>query len=76
MLGFRSFFVWIVSEMFVGFLRLINFHDVEHDDFVGVGGNVVNPRAGWNMEEVARMVAAYRFPQTTLTYSSHIFLLY
>ena len=56
--------------------RLINFHDVEHDDFVGVGGDVVNPRAGWNMEEVARMVAAYRFPQTTLTYSSHIFLLH
>ena len=28
----------------------------------GVGGDVVNPRAGWNMEEVARMVAAYRFP--------------
>ena len=43
--------------------RLINFYD----DFVGVGGDVVNPRAGWNMEEVARLVAAYRFPQTTLT---------
>ena len=51
--------------------RLINFHDVEYDDFVGVGGDVVNPRAGWNMEEVARLVAAFRFPP--YFNSSHIY---
>ena len=41
--------------------------EVEHDDFVVDDGHVyeyMNPRAGWNMEEVARLVAAFRFPFT------------
>ena len=31
----------------------------------------MNPRAGWNMEEMARLVAAFRSP----TLSSHIYLI-
>ena len=31
----------------------------------------MNPRAGWNMEEVARLVAAFRFPP--YFNSSHIY---
>ena len=29
---------------------------------VGMVVMFINPRAGWNMEEVARLVAAFRFP--------------